>query len=337
VWHHITVTYSGNNGTQFDDSNIKFYINGVLNSGVSESSSTKPTSYYSIYNPIIVGNIATNTSGGFIGKIASIIFYDKNLTSSEALQTYEDEYSYRFTGSFAFDVAYSYIRFFPANPGFGKVNFKIVAKDATGTVHSWTKSQTVVISKDGASGATGFFTSPSLDLVETTGSLKIGNSLEISDNFLTIDGIKTFIKTKTVDESITSATILQDDEQLWFSGSAGKSYWIDFNLLLRRSQTAANSGTNFSLAGSSGGYMSCPVQGATTTTTTVLANGTSAIQFFPTITGNIAANIPCPVQLCASITLTTDAVIMLKWTQSTSTTNTTTIMKGSQMIIKEVG
>ena len=159
--------------------------------------------------------------------------------------------------------------------------------------------------------------------------ITIGSGLTLTGNTLSAGGggglgDPTYIVTKTTDETVTNSTTLQDDDHLYQALTGGKSYWIEFKLLVTRSDTSNTPSLNIGLDGNSEGYL----------TGTILANGTTASQ-----QANITtlAGIPRPTSVVtASLKLSTNYTVKLKWAQNTSSATGSTLMKGSQMIIWEV-
>jgi hypothetical protein len=136
-------------------------------------------------------------------------------------------------------------------------------------------------------------------------------------------GDPTYVVTKSADETVTSSTTLQDDDHLYQALTSGKSYWIEFKLLLTRPDTNNTSSITVAYDANSEGYLDAITLGNGTTTQSV---------------GNITNNAGVPRRqlLTATAKPSTNYTIKLKWAQTSSSATGTTVMKGSQMIIWEV-
>jgi hypothetical protein len=159
--------------------------------------------------------------------------------------------------------------------------------------------------------------------------ITIGSGLSLSGTTLSASGgggalgAPTFVVTKTADETVTNSTTLQDDDHLYQALTSGKSYWIEFKLLLTRSDNSNTTSLAIAVDGNSEGYVDA----------TTLANGTTSLSL-----GNVSTNsgIPRRQLSTAALKLTTNYTVKLKWAQNASSATGTTVMKGSQMIVWEV-
>lgn len=79
TWTHVAVAY--NSSTK----NASFYINGTLNSSVSNSNITELSSGA---QSLVIGCIRDGVGGYLSGRIANVLAYNKLLSASEILQNY---------------------------------------------------------------------------------------------------------------------------------------------------------------------------------------------------------------------------------------------------------
>ncbi len=155
-----------------------------------------------------------------------------------------------------------------------------------------------------------------------TGLTMTGTTLAASGGGSSL-GAPTYVVTKTADETVTSSTTLQDDDHLFQALTSGKSYWIEFKLLLTRPDTNNTSSITVAYDANSEGYLDAITLGNGTTTQSV---------------GNITNNAGVPRRqlLTATAKPSTNYTVKLKWAQTSSSATGTTVMKGSQMIVWEV-
>jgi hypothetical protein len=159
--------------------------------------------------------------------------------------------------------------------------------------------------------------------------ITIGSGLTLTGTTLSAGGgggglgAPTYVVTKTADETVTSSTTLQDDDHLFQALTSGKSYWIEFKLLLTRPDTNNTSSITVAYDANSEGYLDAITLGNGTTTQSV---------------GNITNNAGVPRRqlLTATAKPSTNYTVKLKWAQTSSSATGTTVMKGSQMIVWEV-
>lgn len=169
----------------------------------------------------------------------------------------------------------------------------------------------------------GRVTSGSGDAEEIT----IGSGLSVSGTTLSALGAPTAVVIKTADESVTSSTTLQDDDHLFYAMTANKTYFIEGKIIAKSaSNTSPVSGKN-ALAGNSEGHVG--VQGNPAS-----VDGTSN---FATINTNAPpANMPVYQTFFATIRPSINFTLQYKFAQTTSSTNTITVMQGSRLEIWEV-
>ena len=159
--------------------------------------------------------------------------------------------------------------------------------------------------------------------------ITIGSGLTLTGTTLSASGggsslgAPTYVVIKTADETVTSSTTLQDDDHLYQALTSGKSYWIEFKLLLTRPDTNNTSSITVAYDANSEGYLDAITLGNGTTTQSV---------------GNITNNAGVPRRqlLTATAKPSTNYTVKLKWAQTSSSATGTTVMKGSQMIVWEV-
>lgn len=157
----------------------------------------------------------------------------------------------------------------------------------------------------------------------STEEITIGSGLSLSGTTLSALGAPTAVITKSADETVTNSTTLQNDDELtWASFTSGKSYWIDLNLLVSRTNTSASPNLKYAFSGNSDGYIGL-----------ALADGTTSQSFTTTTNGGV----PQRVQTYVTIKATTNFTGTFLFAQNTLSAGTgITVHKGSRMIIWEV-
>lgn len=142
-------------------------------------------------------------------------------------------------------------------------------------------------------------------------------------------GAPTAVVTKTVDESVVSSGTLQDDDDLTYTLTANKSYYVEWRLLIARGDTS-NVGTfQVAVEGSSRGFFKSRFDSAP-----VLCNGTTGQGMGSWSTGG--ADIAVPTGLFASFVITAETTVTFKWSPVNINTTPIKVLKGSRMLIWEV-
>lgn len=139
------------------------------------------------------------------------------------------------------------------------------------------------------------------------------------------------VVSKTTSETILNSATLQDDDELFVTVPSG-AYWVEFNLIVQRSNLSSNPGLKLAMdirttPGNviTNAYWRFPY----TTGVGNIASGTTGVDFTTAInvSGNITCNFYAAQQLQGS-----SMIIRLRWCQSTANATTgTTIMTGSQL------
>jgi hypothetical protein len=143
-------------------------------------------------------------------------------------------------------------------------------------------------------------------------------------------GAPTYVVTKTADETITDSTTMQDDDELFQALTGGKSYVIEFKLLVCRTNTTTTVSHRIGVAGNSQGGCFIPDSGGT-----FLADGNAGTN--ASIAATREANIPWPCTIFCRVKLSTNFTVKFRFAQWPQTAGTgVTVMKGSQMIVWEV-
>ena len=163
--------------------------------------------------------------------------------------------------------------------------------------------------------------------------ITIGSGLSLSGTTLSASGglgAPTAVITKTADETVTNSTTLQDDDELYYAFSAGKSYYIELQLLCSRANTSATPLLFVAFSGNSDGYFTS-LRGAGSV---ILANGAST----QAVTQAIASvpGVPIPGKVYVTLKTTSSFTGYLRWAQNSSSSTGVTIHAGSQMFIWEV-
>jgi hypothetical protein len=139
-------------------------------------------------------------------------------------------------------------------------------------------------------------------------------------------GAPTYVVTKTADESVTNSNTLQNDDELFQSLEANKTYWIELRLVISSSTTACN--MKVGADGNSEGYLGNP-----SGMPTALMDGVAFASTGQTLTN---ANVVTRYPIGAAIKTTSAYTLQIKWAQSTAAANTQTVHKGSQLLIWEL-
>jgi len=135
-------------------------------------------------------------------------------------------------------------------------------------------------------------------------------------------GAPTAVVNKTADETVTNSDTLQADDHLTYAFTANKSYYIEFRLLVSRTNTTDSPMIKLAFDGSSKGYIS-----------TRIADGVANLDNNVSTLGGI----PRVIKVEASLLPTSNITSSLLWAQVDISSNTgITVHKGSQMFIWEV-
>ena len=139
-------------------------------------------------------------------------------------------------------------------------------------------------------------------------------------------GAPTAVITKTTDETVTSSTTLQNDDELQYALTSGKSYYIQLLLMVSRANTTATNQLKYGFAGNSNGSITIGAQ-------VVSADGTTPNSI---LTLSLGASVPIGIVFNVTIKATANFTGIFKFAQGTSNTTGVTIMAGSRMEIYEV-
>ena len=162
-----------------------------------------------------------------------------------------------------------------------------------------------------------------------TGLTMTGTTLAASGGGGT-PGAPTFVITKTADETVTNSSTLQNDDELFKALTGGKSYIVEFRLLMCRTNTSATVAHRIGIAGNSEGGFYIPDASGT-----FLGDGLPGTN--SSIASNREANIPWPTTIFGRLKLSTNFTLQLLFAQWPQTAGTgVTVMKGSQLLIWEV-
>lgn len=139
------------------------------------------------------------------------------------------------------------------------------------------------------------------------------------------------VVSKTASETILNSATLQDDDELFVTVPSG-AYWVEFNLIVQRSNLSSNPGLKLAMdirttPGNviTNAYWRFPY----TTGVGNFASGTTGVDFTTAI--NVSGNITCNLYAAQQFT-GSSMIIRLRWCQSTANSTTgTTIMTGSQL------
>jgi len=164
--------------------------------------------------------------------------------------------------------------------------------------------------------------------------ITIGSGLTLTGTTLSASGggstgAPTAVVTKSADETVTSSSTLQDDDELQYALTSGKSYYIQLVLLVSRANTTGEPRLKVGFAGNSNGYITRP--GSTS------YSSCNNSDFF-NATGFITSTAAVPIGTNCDIFLkmTSNFTVKFTWAQDSSSTAGVTVMKGSRMLIWEV-
>lgn len=163
-----------------------------------------------------------------------------------------------------------------------------------------------------------------------TEEITIGSGLSVSGTTLSALGAPTAVVTKTADETVTSSTTFQTDDELTFSLSANRMYWIEFMLFVKRANTSATPVIKFSVNAASRGAGDFFER-----TTIRLWDGVTALN--SNITLDTTFNIAGRVMISGTVIPITTTSCTLLFAQNASSTTGVTVMKNSRMIIWDIG
>ena len=161
-----------------------------------------------------------------------------------------------------------------------------------------------------------------------TEEIAIGSGLSVSASTLSVLNAPTAIVTKTANESVTSSTSIQYDDELSYTFTTGKLYWVELLLFVTRANTSGSPNLKIAFNGNSDGYIR--IIGSSTL---VLADATATDNATISTNGNIIA----PVKLQLSLKTTSTVSGRFAWAQATSSTTAITVWKGSRMVIYDLG
>lgn len=138
--------------------------------------------------------------------------------------------------------------------------------------------------------------------------------------------IPQIVVTKTVDETVTSSIVFQDDNELTTTLDASSIYYGEFLFLLSRTNNASVPLIKFAISADSLGT------GINHNSTTAqVLDGMSTIGAWSL--QNHATNIPIIARLSFVVsTLNTPLTLTLRWAQNTPNTTGVTVKKGSRLI-----
>ena len=144
-------------------------------------------------------------------------------------------------------------------------------------------------------------------------------------------GAPTYVVTKTADETITDSTTMQDDDELFYSLSSGKTYYVQFILMISRSNSTNAVAMKTAIYANSEGYGGII---AATPGNSFVFDGTTALGN----SGNIpsASGIPTTYYLQGSIKTTSAYTLQLKFAQNASSATGVTILAKSRLLIWEL-
>lgn len=167
--------------------------------------------------------------------------------------------------------------------------------------------------------------------------ITIGSGLSLTGTTLSASGggggslgAPTFVVTKTTDETVTNSSTVQNDDELFQALTGGKSYIVEFKLLVSRTNTTDGPALRVGVAGNSqGGFWCVESNGAGLANGLAFANATAG-RFEP-------AGVPFPATLIGRLKLSSNFTVRLLWAQAVESASTgITVMKGSQLLIWEV-
>jgi hypothetical protein len=167
--------------------------------------------------------------------------------------------------------------------------------------------------------------------------ITIGSGLTLTGSTISASGggsslgAPTAIVTKTTDETVTSSTTFQDDDELFYSLSSGKTYYVQFILMISRSDSTNAAAMKTAIYANSEGYGAII---AGTPGNSFIFDGTTALGN----SGNIpsALGIPTTYFLQGSIKTTSAYTLQLKFAQNASSATGVTILAKSRLLIWEL-
>jgi hypothetical protein len=164
----------------------------------------------------------------------------------------------------------------------------------------------------------------------STEEITIGTGLSLASTTLSVLGAPNQVIVKSADESVVSSTTLQDDNELFFTPTSGRNYLVAWFLLMARGDTSITQGVSMAVTGNSRGFYRTP------NGTFALCDGTTTNGLGNISTGG--ANIPVPgTPIYATLAPNSTAQIKLRWTQVTSSTTASKVLKNSQLWIWDLG
>lgn len=135
-----------------------------------------------------------------------------------------------------------------------------------------------------------------------------------------------YLITKSADESRVNTSTPSDDNDFSFAMTSGKYYFIEFNILASRNNTATNPGIKFVIDGNNRGYYQLNAVGSGFLCDNTTASNLSAFT---------NSGIPQSNKLWLAIYPNSNYTLKFRWSQTTSGTNAATIHKGSKMLVYE--
>lgn len=191
TWTHVTITYDG--------TNVRFYLNGVLDT----TSATSVATIFDSTNNIIVGAVNSGAAQFFPGRLADFRVYKSTLTAAEAASLYQ--------GTSPDDTVFLHL---PLCEGAGAIAHDVSGNQNHGTITGtesaiWANLQNKydTLTKDGGVVATRY--SGTGEYYSHSGRLTTGTNTDLS--------VAAWVRTTaSADQAVCSEFISASDESWWF-------------------------------------------------------------------------------------------------------------------------